>query len=112
MTEPMTDARLEQLAGLAELPCSCDNADCGNYTSALTAQEARELVAEARRPRAALAEHPDEWGVALTHGDTSTTSAGDHEDVARRSVAVDPGRRRLMHRRKASQWREIGGDGD
>lgn len=51
---PMSDVRLERLAGLAGLPCTCQDVDCGNYTSALTAQEARELVAEAKRARAAL----------------------------------------------------------
>lgn len=50
----MSDARLERLAGLAELPCTCQDADCGNFTSALTAQEARELVAEAKRARTAM----------------------------------------------------------
>lgn len=53
--EAMNDKRLEQLAGLAELPCSCDNTDCQNFMSALTAHQAQELAAEARRARAALA---------------------------------------------------------
>lgn len=50
----MSDARLERLAGLAELPCTCRHPDCERYTSALTAEEARELIAEARRARAAV----------------------------------------------------------
>lgn len=52
MAEPMSDARLERLAGLAELPCTCGNYDCERYTSALTAAETQELVAEAKRARA------------------------------------------------------------
>lgn len=50
--EPMRDTRLEQLAGLAELPCSCGVADCENFMSALTREQAQELVAEAKRVRA------------------------------------------------------------
>jgi hypothetical protein len=54
LTEPMSDKRLERLAGLAELPCSCDNIDCQNYMSALTAHQAQDLAAEAKRARAEL----------------------------------------------------------
>lgn len=46
---------LNRLAGLADLPCSCGVADCEIYMSALTRDQAQELVAEARRARAALA---------------------------------------------------------
>jgi hypothetical protein len=52
MAEPMSDARLDRLAGLAELPCTCGVADCENFMSALTREQAQELVAEARRARA------------------------------------------------------------
>jgi hypothetical protein len=55
MAEPMSDKRLERLTALAELPCSCDNADCQNYMSALTAQQAQELAAETQQLREQLA---------------------------------------------------------
>lgn len=70
------------------------------------------LTDQTQKARAQLAEHPDEWGVALTEGNTSTTSAGEQKKAAQRSVATDPDRRRLMHRRAASQWREAGADHD
>jgi hypothetical protein len=72
MSEPMSDERLERLAGLAELPCTCQDADCGNYASALTAQEARELVAEVKRGRAQLAKLRTEYGARVTYTDTLT----------------------------------------
>jgi hypothetical protein len=55
MAEPISDKRLERLTALAELPCSCDNADCQNYMSALTAQQAQELAAETQQLREQLA---------------------------------------------------------
>jgi hypothetical protein len=51
MAEPMSATRLDRLAGLAELPCTCGTPDCERYSSALTADEARELVAEVVRLR-------------------------------------------------------------
>jgi hypothetical protein len=107
MNDGMSAERLERLAGLAELPCTCTNADCGNYASALTAQEARELAAEARRLRARLDEIGDEWGYETMNswsGWRRCISSMTEEYARKRAGESD--RNRLVHR-KAGEWREV-----
>lgn len=60
MSEPMSDTRLAQLAGLAELPCGCGVVDCEIYMSALTAEQAQQLLAETKRARSEAAELRDQ----------------------------------------------------
>jgi hypothetical protein len=51
----MSDKQLDQLAGLAALSCSCGVADCENFMSGLTRNQAQDLADEAKRARAELA---------------------------------------------------------
>ena len=116
MSEPMSDARLEQLAGLAELPCSCNDADCGNYTSALTAVETLELVAEAKRASAELAKLRPEYGVRVRYTSTRireeaiSDNAGDAREQAAK-VAENPNVVSAVPlKRPAGEWEELGAD--
>jgi len=109
----MSDARLEQLAGLAELPCSCNDADCGNYTSALTAVETRELLAEVKRARTELAKLRPEYGVRVRYTSTRIReqAVSDNADDAREQATKVAQNRNVVSavplRRSVGEWEEL-----
>lgn len=99
MSGRMSNERLAMLAGLAELPCTCGNYDCERYTSALTKDEVRELLAEVKRLRELEGSLTLEWGY-RSRGERSATPAPSKEfaqDMAAR-------RREVVAHRLRTDW--------